>query len=68
MEVAPSASGEKALDPLAEAALDTVVGMLRAFGRHAFEITGADLGASASAAKPGPSILRTAPRTRYAGR
>jgi diguanylate cyclase len=44
IEVAPSASGEKALDPLAEAALDTVVGMLRAFGRHAFEIAGADLG------------------------
>jgi diguanylate cyclase len=41
--VAESASGEKALDPLAEAALDTVVGMLRAFGRHAFEITGMDL-------------------------
>jgi len=31
------------LDPLAEAALDTVVGMLRAIGRHAFEIAGMDL-------------------------
>ena len=42
-EMALSASGEKALDPLAEAALDTVVGMLRTFGRHAFEIAGGDL-------------------------
>jgi diguanylate cyclase (GGDEF)-like protein len=39
----PGASGEIARDPQAEAALDTVVGILRAFGRHAFEVAGMDL-------------------------
>ena len=38
-----SASGGMSSDPLAEAALDTVVGMLRAFGRYAFEVAGMDL-------------------------
>jgi diguanylate cyclase len=31
------------LDPVGEAALDTVVAILRAFGRHAFEIAGTDM-------------------------
>ncbi len=39
----PGASGGLTLDPLTEAALDTVVGILRAFGRHAFEVAGVDL-------------------------
>ena len=38
-----SASKGMRPDPLAEAALDTVVGVLRAFGRHAFEIASMDL-------------------------
>jgi diguanylate cyclase (GGDEF)-like protein len=39
----PGASGGTRLDPLTEAALDTVVGILRAFGRHAFEVASMDL-------------------------
>lgn len=39
--LAAAASGSGAT-PYADAALDTVVGMLRAFGRYAFDITGID--------------------------